>query len=89
MADIIQIRAKIDTAVLDHYPAYLRAEDTEDPHGWCLERARVTVRAADSSGYKFDNHRLEKIAENRRIWLHEKYGKQLLLHRAVERAGTP
>ncbi|WP_086842999.1 hypothetical protein [Streptomyces coeruleofuscus] len=78
-------KPQLDTEDLGLYPAYLRVEDAGNNAALCLERVRVTVHAADGSVHRFDNLRLDTVADNRRIWLHQKYGKQLYLRRVNER----
>ncbi|MFE9686838.1 hypothetical protein ACFYXC_41275 [Streptomyces sp. NPDC002701] len=73
-------RPQLDTDDLGLYPVYLRVEDAGSHPELCLERVRVSVYGADGSVHKFDNVRLDKVADNRRIWLHQKYGRQLYLH---------
>ncbi|MCA6092057.1 hypothetical protein LE181_07755 [Streptomyces sp. SCA3-4] len=50
---------------------------------WCLERIRVSAQAADGSTHKFDNLRLDKVVENRRLWFDQKYCKQMHLRRST------
>ncbi|MFH8470930.1 hypothetical protein [Streptomyces sp. NPDC017991] len=78
-------KPQLDTEDLSLYPAYLRVEDAGSNPALCLERVRVSVHASDGSVHKFDNLRLDTVADSRRIWLQQKYGKQLYLHRVNER----
>ncbi|MFH8498881.1 hypothetical protein [Streptomyces coeruleorubidus] len=77
-------KPQLDTEDLGLHQAYLRVEDSGTTPALCLERVRVTVHAADGSIHKFDNLRLDTVADNRRIWLHQKYGKQLNLRHINE-----
>ncbi|WP_328492638.1 hypothetical protein OHS59_07715 [Streptomyces sp. NBC_00414] len=74
-------KPQLDTEDLDLYPVYLRVVDAGSVSPWCLERARVTVQAANGNTYHFDNPRLEKKKENARIWLGGAYGQRVFLRR--------
>ncbi|MEU9237572.1 hypothetical protein [Streptomyces subrutilus] len=73
---------QLDTEDLDRYPAYIRFVEAGDNPPWCIERVRISVHAGGEK-HHFDNLRLEKKAENRRIWLHTRYGERLFLHRVA------
>ncbi|WP_437052257.1 hypothetical protein [Streptomyces sp. enrichment culture] len=77
-------KPQLDTEDLDVYPVYLRVVDAGTAPNWCLERARVTVVASEGSRYHFDNLRLDKVADNRRIWLGEEYGQHLYQRRVAQ-----
>ncbi|MGW0189353.1 hypothetical protein ACWDV7_26815 [Streptomyces sp. NPDC003362] len=77
-------KPQLDTEDLDVYPVHLRVVDAGTAPNWCLKRARVTVVASDGSRHRFDNLRLDKVADNRRIWLGEEYGQHLYLRRVAQ-----
>lgn len=75
---------QLTTDDLDRYPAYLRHDGEGDQPAWCLERAMATVNPHSEIKHRFDNPNLVEDAENRRIWLDDKYGNVLHLKRYVD-----
>ncbi|MFF9103422.1 hypothetical protein ACF1AU_22880 [Streptomyces rubrogriseus] len=71
----------LQTGDADRYPAYLRFEGTDNDDAWCLEGVTVTVNPDGSDTRTYDNERLVGTGANQKIWLGQRYGKIIYLHR--------